>query len=169
MTNLLNMIKNRKLIIRIIEIVLTLFFLRIHFLIFSILFWSMFNDVHTGLGIVYTYFIILVIFFSSRWIRGPKGPKRRKAQYTFSAWIIEVLKRTFINLIYIFHSISLGTLISALFVPELYNTIFMVISNFFTIFPSEFITIFIILLFSHSIYMLYGRNWVLSEDSRKFD
>ena len=162
MTNLLNMITNRKLIIRLIELVLTLFFLRIHFLIFSILFWSMLNDVHTGLGIVYTYFIILVIFFSSRWIRGPKGPKRRKAQYTFSAWIIEVLKRTFINLIYMFHSISLGTLISALFVRELYNTIITAISNFFTIFPSELITIFIILLFLYSIYMLFGRKWILT-------
>ncbi|HRP36968.1 MAG TPA: hypothetical protein PLS50_04100 [Candidatus Dojkabacteria bacterium] len=149
-----------KVVTLLIDYGLTLFFLRIHLLIFSILFWSIINDVYTGLGIVYTYLIILVIFFSSRWIRGPKGPKRRKAQYTFSAWIIEVLKRTFVNLVYVFHSISLGTLISALLVRELYNTIFTVISNFFAIFPSKFITIFIILLFSYSIYMLFGRNWI---------
>lgn len=164
-TNLINMITNRKLIIQIIELGLILFFLRIHLLIFSILFWSIFNDVLTGLGIVYTYFIILVIFFSSRWTRGPKGPKRRTAKHTFSAWIIEVFRRTFVNIVYVFHSISMGTLISATFVRELYNTIFTVTSNFFKIFPSELITIFIILLFSYSIYMLYGRRWILTNHS----
>lgn len=150
-----------KIIINFLDFGLILFFLWIQFLLFQVFFWSIIEGILDGKEIICGYLLILIIFFSSRWLRGPKDQDRKNIKFSLDEWVFELGKRFFSNTVYVLHTISLVILLISLL-----NTTFkeLILSQLWQILPN---TLFPVIYFSYSIYMLFVRNWILVRNHKQ--
>ena len=86
---------------------------------------------------------------------------RKNIKFSLDEWVFELGKRFFSNTVYVLHTISLVILLISLL-----NTTFkeLILSQLWQILPN---TLFPVIYFSYSIYMLFVRNWILVRNHKQ--